>query len=346
MPVLIVMLLPIALASFFGLMFEGGDSNWTLHWGVVIEDSGPVGDRFLEELRGSSSDEMLDLRTGTRDEMLEALNSGDLSLVLILPTALTASLSEGEPVTVEVFYDSTQPTSASMGLSMVRNLLNEANLSLSDAPHLLVLAEKSVQTSPVRNIDLFMPGLLGIALLWLGLFGTALPLMQQREGQVLRRLSVTPLRPATMLTAQVAWRVTIGLLQAAFFLLVGYLAFKVGVKGNKLLFVGVVTLGTLVFVSLGYLLVGLASSEEGLMAMTQFVNFPLMFLSGGLFPVENVPSFFKPLIAISPLTYLTDALKQLMTSAPPLNPLWLDVAVLGGWLAVLLILAARFWRWE
>jgi ABC-2 type transport system permease protein len=149
-----------------------------------------------------------------------------------------------------------------------------------------------------------------------------------------------------MLTAQVAWRVTIGLLQAAFFLLVGYLAFKVGVKGNKLLFVGVVTLGTLVFVSLGYLLVGLASSEEGLMAMTQFVNFPLMFLSGGLFPVENVPSFFKPLIAISPLTYLTDALKQLMTSAPPLNPLWLDVAVLGGWLAVLLILAARFWRWE
>jgi ABC-2 type transport system permease protein len=210
----------------------------------------------------------------------------------------------------------------------------------------LVFGGGSDEPSAVRTIDLFMPGMLGIAMLWLGLFGTALPLMQQRVNQVLRRLSLTPVRPATMLLAQIGWRVTVGLIQAALFLLVGALAFQVGVDGNKLLFLAAVILGTLLFVSLGYVMAGLSPSEEGLMAITQIVNFPLMFLSGGLFPVESLPSYLQPLVALSPLTFVTDALKQLMAGAPALYPLWLDFAVMGGWLAVLLVLGVKFWRWE
>jgi ABC-2 type transport system permease protein len=191
-----------------------------------------------------------------------------------------------------------------------------------------------------------MPGMLGIALLWLGLFGTALPLVQQRTSQVLRRFSITPLRPATMLLAQVGWRVTVGLLQAGLFVLVGYLAFGVGVEGNLLLFVATVALGALLFVSMGYLLAGLSSSEDGLIAMTQLVNFPLMFLSGGLFPIEMLPDFLQPVVDLMPLTYLTDALGQLMVGAAGLHPLWLDLAVVGGWLAACLVLGVKFWRWE
>jgi ABC-2 type transport system permease protein len=191
-----------------------------------------------------------------------------------------------------------------------------------------------------------MPGMLGIALLWLGLFGTALPLVQQRTGQVLRRFSITPLRPATMLLAQVGWRVTVGLMQAGLFMLVGYLAFGVGVEGNLLLFVATVALGALLFVSMGYLLAGLSSSEEGLIAMAQIVNFPMMFLSGGLFPIEMLPDFLQPVVDLLPLTYLTDALGQLMAGAAGLHPLGLDLAVVGGWLAVCLVLGVKFWRWE
>jgi ABC-2 type transport system permease protein len=191
-----------------------------------------------------------------------------------------------------------------------------------------------------------MPGMLGIALMWLGLFGTALPLIQQRQSQVLRRLSITPLRPATILLAQVGWRVTVGLLQAGLFLLIGYLAFGTGVEGNRLLFLAAVLIGSLLFVSLGYLLAGLSSSEEGLMAISQIVNFPMMFLSGSLFPLEMLPDFFRPVTQILPLTYLTDALGQLMVGAPPLFPLWLDFAVMSGWLVVFLGLGVRFWRWE
>ena len=345
MAMFLVLLLPVALAAFFGLIF-GGDGGFTLQLGVANEDAGPAGGQFLAGLEASETEKVLSLHIGTRAEMLEALNKGEVSMVIVLPQDLTALLSAGEPATVEVFYDPARPTSAGVGLGLVRTLLSEANLALSGSPRLLVMAERSVQTHPLRAIDFHVPGLLGIALLWLGLFGTALPLVQQREGQVLRRLSVTPLTPALLLAAQVAWRVTVGLLQAALFLLVGYLGFGVAVIGNWLLFAGAVTLGALVFVSLGYFLAGLASSAEGVSAVVQIVNFPLMFLSGSLFAVETLPDFLRPLVAAMPLTYLSDALRQIMVGAQPLHPLWLDFAVLGGWLVALLALAAQFWRWE
>jgi len=135
-------------------------------------------------------------------------------------------------------------------------------------------------------------------------------------------------------------------LQAGLFMLVGYLAFGVGVEGNVLLFVAAVALGALLFVSLGYALAGLSSSEEGLIAATQLVNFPLMFLSGGLFPIDMLPDFLKPAVDVLPLTYLTDALGQLMVASAGLHPLWLDLAVVSGWLAVCLVLGVKFWRWE
>jgi ABC-2 type transport system permease protein len=345
MTVFLVLLLPVALAVFFGLIF-GGSDNFTVHLGVVNEDMGPAGKEFLNSLETPEVTEALDLRTGTRPEMLEALSQGEVSVLVVLPRDLTAALAAGEPITVEVLYDSTQPTSSGVGLGLVRTMLNEANLALSGATRLLVMEEKSVQTEPLRTIDFYLPNMLGIALFWLGLFGTALPLVQQREGQVLRRLSVTPLTPSALLAAQVAWRVTVGLLQAVLFLAVGYVGFGVGIAGNKLLFVGAVAVGALVFVSLGCFLAGLASSSEGVSAVVQIVNFPMMMLSGSLFAVEMLPAFFKPVVSLMPLTYLSDALRQLMVGASPLHPLWLDFAVLGGWLVILLVLAARFWRWE
>jgi hypothetical protein len=74
-----------------------------------------------------------------------------------------------------------------------------------------------------------------------------------------------------MLTAEVSLRVTVGLLQVVVFLLVGYFGFQVGVK-DWLPFAGAVLLGTFVFVSMGYVIVGLARSAESGAAIGQLIH--------------------------------------------------------------------------
>jgi ABC-2 type transport system permease protein len=258
---------------------------------------------------------------------------------------LSARLAQGSRAVIEVLYDPANSASAGLGLSLVRTLVSEVNLGLAQAPRLLDVQPVSVQVEHARAIDFYLPGMLGVALLWLGVFGTAQPVVAQRAGKIFRRLQVTGITRATILTAEVAWRVTVGLMQAGIFVLVGFLGFGVGVT-EWLPFAGAVLLGTLVFVSLGYALAGIGRSQEATMAIGQLLNFPMMMLSGSIFSADMLPGFFRPVVAVMPLTYLSDLLRQTMVGAPPVHSVAVDVAVLGVWLIGLLGVAVWLWRWE
>jgi ABC-2 type transport system permease protein len=340
MTLLFVLLLPVAFGVFFGVAFSG-DGNFALGIGIADEDRGPVGEAVLASLPGDG----FDLTTGTRQELITALGSGGLHAVVVLPSDMSASLSDGQPVDLEVYYDSANPTSAGIGLGTVRTLLSEVNLALSGSPRLLRMVEQSVQVEHLRSIDFYIPGMLGVALLWLGVFGTAQPIAAQREAQILRRFQVTSISKATILAAEVGWRVSVGILEATIFVLVGYLGFQVGVR-HWLPFMAAVLLGTVVFVSLGYALAGIGRSQESAMAVAQLVNFTMMMLSGSIFPADMLPEWLGPVVAAMPLTYLSDLLRQTMVGGQAMHTLGLDFAVLGAWLVVLLGVAVWLWRWE
>lgn len=208
------------------------------------------------------------------------------------------------------------------------------------------MGEKSVQTRPLRAIDFHLAGFLGISMIWKGLFSTTASVGRLREKQVLRRLCLTPLAPMSFLGGHVAWSLTVGLMQAAVFLLVGCIAFGVRVAGSWALLVAMVVLGSLVSTGMGYCLASLFTSAEAGAVAIQIINFPLMMLSGSLFSTEMLPAYFKPLVAIMPLTYLSDGLRQLVVGASPMYPLWVDYAVLGGWLLLFMGMTIKFWRWE
>jgi len=141
-------------------------------------------------------------------------------------------------------------------------------------------------------------------------------------------------------------RLTIGLAQTLIIILVGMLIFKFQVIGNMALLAGFVLLGALMFVALGYLISGLAKTQESVIGISQLINFPMMFLSGLFFPVDFMPAWIRPVVTAMPLTYLADALRQIMVGATPVYSLWVDLGVLAAWLVVSAALAVRFFRWE
>ena len=72
----------------------------------------------------------------------------------------------------------------------------------------------------------------------------------------------------------------------------------------------------------------------------------LHFLSGLFFPVDTMPTWIRPVVNAMSLTYLADALWQIMVGAIPLHPLRVDLIGLTVWLAVCSVLVVRFFRWE
>jgi len=140
--------------------------------------------------------------------------------------------------------------------------------------------------------------------------------------------------------------VTVGLFQAAVFLIAGRIGFGVRVQGSWLLLLGATVMGALVFVTLGYVLAGLARSQEAAPVIAQPVQMGMMFLSSTLLPAAMLPSGVRAVVRAIPLTYVADALRQTISRVPPMLPLWVDFAAMAGWILLFFVLSVRLFKWE
>ena len=219
------------------------------------------------------------------------------------------------------------------------------NQGLSGRPPSLAVDSRPLQTQGLSNAAYFVPSILAMALMQLGVFA-AIPLTAQREKLILKRLNATPLSRATLVASNVFTRLIIALFQTLIIVGIGAVLFGVTIVGSLIVALGLVVLGAMTFLSIGYLIASYARTEDTANSLASVVQFPLMFLSGIFFPIDFMPEWLRPVASVMPLTYLGDALRQVMVGGAAYAPLGIDVLVLCGWLVVSFLLSARFFRWQ
>ena len=332
---------PVLFMFIFGFVFSGGDDiNYDI--GLVNQDNSATSTGIsmaFEEVP------IFEISPGELEGKLDELRDGELDAVVVIPAGIEASIGRGEMVDIQVYYDPSQTTSAQIILPVLRQVVDAVNIQMSGQPVLFDLALESIQAHELGYIDYLVPGILAMSVLFLGLFGS-LTLVEWREKKVLKRFGATPLHRSTMVSSQVVYRLILALAQTLIIIAIAYFVFDVQMVGNWFLLLGLVLLGALTFISIGYFAVSRAKTVEGAMPIIQIIQFPMLFLSGIFFPVEIMPDFMRPIIAIIPLTYLGDAFRQVMVDATPVYPLMLDIGVLAAWFVVCMLLAIRLFRWE
>jgi ABC-2 type transport system permease protein len=335
---------PIIFVLLFGTIFSGGGKlNYNVGW--VDED----GSAAAKQIRaGFEATDLVTLHDGTLATERDAMQRGDIDGIILVPAGLAQAVEPGHPgavVTLKVYVDPTR-TNASQGLVQVANAVTMgANLALSGRPPAIAVQSEILQTQRLSNVSYFVPSILGMALMQLGIFA-AIPLVQQREKLILKRLNATPLPRRTLVASNIVVRLVIAAVQTLLIIVIGQRVLGVELIGSALAIGGVVILGALTFTSIGYVIASFARTEEAANGMTSVVQFPLMFLSGIFFPLEIMPDWLRGVATFLPLTYLGDALRQTMVGGAPFVPLGIDLAVLGGWLAVCFVVSARFFRWQ
>ena len=232
------------------------------------------------------------------------------------PADLSAAWQRREVATIGVHLDASQQQSAGTALSIVQQVIEGVQREFTQQPSLVTVETHSVQAENFRPIDYIAPGILALSVAQLGLFG-ATTLVEQRQQRLLRRLQATPVSRWMVLLSNIVVRLAIALVQTGILLGVALALFRIQVVGSWPAIIGIVVFGTLAFIALGFLLGALAPSAEALIAIVQMVNFPMMFLSGALFPLDFMPEILRPVAVVLPLTYLADILRQVMVDATP-----------------------------
>ena len=271
---------------------------------------------------------------------------GELDAVVVIPDGTTAAVTKGRRAAVQLLVDPSQQSTAPLLQSIVAGIVDSTDRRVSRSQPVLTLQTKPVLAGSLRPIDYLIPGMLAMSIMNLGLLATAQPLIALRTQGVLRRLRATPLPISTLLAAYVALRLTTAGIQTALIVGIGVQVFDVAMLGNWLAFLGWVLLGTVTFIAIGFFVAAIARSEESGTTLTNLISLPMLFLSGVFFPVTSLPDFLAPVVRALPLTYVADALRQTMISAPPVNAQWLNLSVQVAWLVLMSALAMRFFKWE
>ncbi len=230
--------------------------------------------------------------------------------------------------------------------ALLDRVLTGVNAGVTGQPAWVEVKTQPVQAREIRTIDYLLPGILAMSIMQIGLLATAPPLVALRVQGVLKRLGATPLPRTTLVTAYIALRLTIALVQTAIIVAIGRYGFQVAMVGSWWLFSGWVLLGNLTFLSIGFFMAAVSSNEESCTAMANIVNLPMILLSGIFFPVNGLPIFLKAIVDLVPLNYLADALRVTMVGAPPLHDAQTNALALGAWVVVMGILALSFFRWD
>jgi ABC-2 type transport system permease protein len=335
---------PLIFIFLFGFIFqEGGQSRLTLGW---VDDDGSGA---AWELRNAFSEQDgTEIAPDSRETALARMRDGDLDGVIVVPAGYGEAIAAGAdgaggPTPIVVYTDPSQSNQTAAVYQSVQSVLGVINLG--GRPPLVVPQPETLQTENLNFISYFVPSILGLSVMQIGIFA-AIPLVADREKLILKRLAATPLRRWQLVGSNVLMRMLIALTQTVIVMGVGVVAFGVQVTGSLLLTAFFIALGAMAFLALGYVIASFAKTEDSANGMTSVVQFPMMFLSGTFFPLDDMPAFLQGIARIIPLTYLSDALRQVMVGGAAFAPLWLCALVLAGWLVVCFAIASRTFRWQ
>jgi ABC-2 type transport system permease protein len=198
----------------------------------------------------------------------------------------------------------------------------------------------------VRELTLFVPGILAFAVVVVAYTNLAATLALSRADGVLKRLRATPLPPMLYLGGQLVSTVATALLISGATIALGGAAFGALPRAEAIpQLLVVLALGISCFAALGIAITAAIPTADAAGAITNGTYLPLAMVSGMFSATLQLPRVADAVVGLFPLKALADSLRSTYdpaASGPPTG----DALVLALWTVAGLLIARRWFRWE
>ncbi len=200
-----------------------------------------------------------------------------------------------------------------------------------------------------KTIDFILPGQLGFSLLSSGVFGVAFMFYNLRNTLVLKRFFATPISRTHIILGELLARVAFQMLTAIVIIVVGRLLFGFTlINGIETLLEMLVLsfFGLIVFMGLGFIVSGLATSDSSIPPFANLLTLPQFLLGGTFFSVDVFPKWLQPISKALPLTHLNTAMRAVAFEGQNLWEVKNEIGILLLWGVVIYAVAVKVFKWE
>jgi ABC-2 type transport system permease protein len=196
----------------------------------------------------------------------------------------------------------------------------------------------SVNVSSINYRDYIYPGILTMSVLFGSVF-FGLYIVWDRRIDVLKAILIAPISRISIFFGKVIGGCTDVIIQILILFIFSFLFPSINPWGIPLALL-LLIITSIALVSLGLALGSMMESLEGFQVVSAFLIFPLFFLSGALFPVdEKLPAWLQGLVKLNPLTYAVDGVRGALLNMN-VFPIYLDFAVIILFAAVMLVVGS------
>jgi ABC-2 type transport system permease protein len=195
------------------------------------------------------------------------------------------------------------------------------------------------------TIDISVPSYTAMIIGSSALLSLSIAVATYRETGVLKRLKATPLRPQTILGAQVAVIYLMTALGMVLLIAGGKLVYGLRFAGDALSVFAGFTLSAFSMFAIGFVLASLAPTARTAQVAGMVIFYPMIFLTGATIPREVLPETIRQYSQWLPLTHVVTLLRGLWVGEA-----WgghiKEVIVLAALLVVGVVVSAKAFRWE
>jgi len=318
---------------------------------VFDRDQSPQSRELLAQFQGSRFFEILG---SVRDyaSIEQGIDRNTVLLGIVVPPNYSRNLNADHEAAVQVLIDGSDSNTASIALGYVQAVvqgygsrlqvdaqIRKTGVSLKPAlePRVRVL-----YNTDLKSKNYIVPGLIAVVLMIISALLTSLTIAREWETGTMEQLLSTPIRPTELVLGKLSAYFVLGLADLLIALVIGVIIYGVPLRGNGLFLF--LTSCIFLFGSLCWGIFVSAAARSQLLAyqlgaITSFL--PAFLLSGFVYAIENMPPLIQAVTYIFPARYFITILKGIFLKGIALRVLWIEVAFLSLYSAVVFIIATR-----
>lgn len=309
--------------------------------------------RQLAEMFAASPNFRITENVASDREVAHELESGAARVVLSIPSDFSRAIAAGRTPAVAITSDGTDAYSSLLANGYAENIISQfAQQRLYDRFGALAARDQAIPGIPVIISVWYDPALkyphfnivmmLALAVPIVGILLSAASLARESDAGTLERISITPVRPWEFILAKLAPTATVTLGGVSLGIVLAIWGTGAPFRGNLLFFYTAALLAFMASAGIGVLIATATRNVQQALLAAFFILFPLLFLSGTITPLDNMPKIMQYLTFASPLRYFGAIAINIFFKGGGPAELWPQTLALAALSSSLFSLA--FWR--
>lgn len=317
---------PVLQVLLFGFALDSEVRN--LRLGVVDESRTPESRELISVLTQNPTFRLADAYA-TPAAMGEALATARLDVGVVIPYDFARLRMRGQPATVQVLLNAANANTAQMAQGYVEGGVAWLNREVAGARAAPVV---------IRAAFIYNPGLVNAWFIVTGVFGTliilngslvsAATMIREKERGTVEQLLMTPASAFEIVSAKLVPLFLLLMTMVTLVLTVARLVFHVPFRGNTMLVLVACAGCVLTGIGLGTLVSTIARSASQTQLISFFINPPLALLSGGLTPIEAMPTWVQPLTLLNPIAHFAKIARSVLIRGAGLDVVYPNLLAL------------------